>query len=402
MSSAAHLFDIFRRPNFDETIRRTEVRTYYPYVKSFENNDIVEITVNQADSWLSMADSYIVIKGQITKTAGNGTFSLSPNAGAFFFDSVTYEQCGKEMEIVRDPGRISTVRAYLCYEPVASKDLFIAGWNYPNRSYVNPGDNSFRMCIPLKHLFSIFNDYNKVTLGKQTIRLVRARSDADSVIVADADTTAQVTIESIELKVLHIFPNDDIKLQLLQAVKQDTSIIIPFRKWELHELPSLTAGSTQEIWAVKTCSAIESPRYVILGFQTGRYNNKSEDPTLFDHINISNIRLTLNGDYWPNERMSLDFQRNEYAEAYKRYTEFYPSFAGEKHPLLDYSAFKTYALFVIDCSRREDTMKSSTVDIRLDIEAKVGFPPNTRAFCIIIHDSIMEFLPLSEIIRNLS
>lgn len=411
---SAQIFDIHRKPNFDDSISRVEVRTYYPYVKSFENNDVIDIAVNQSDSWFLMSDSAITIKGKIDIT-GPGDVDLVHNAGAFFFDSVSYQICGKEMEFVRDPGRVSTLRGYLCYELNSSKSLAIAGWNFPSIPIVNSSDKSFRMVIPLKHLFGIFNDYQKVMYGKQSFRLVRARNDNDCLLIKEASspndvttaskTTAKINIESIDLKVVHIVPNDSIKLELLQTIKQDPALIIPYRKWEIHELPSLKADATREIWAVKTSSAVESPRYVIVGFQTNRNGNTKTDPTQFDHINISNIRLSLNADYWPHERMILDFEKHEFSEAHKNYTTFCQSFNGMMsnfHPLLDYVAFKTHCLFVIDCSRREDSVKSSTIDIKLDIEAQKGFPADTKAFCLIIHDCMMEYHPLSEIVRNLT
>lgn len=399
---STQVFNIFQKPKFDDTIRKVEMRTYYPYVKSFENNDIIEITVNQTDSWFSMSESSIIVQGIIERTnAETGDIQLSPNAGAFFFDSISYELCGKEIDSVRDPGRMSTIRGYLCYNPTNSKDLSVAGWNYPGYPIVNAADKSFRMIIPLKHLLSIFNDYNMALCGRQTIRLVRSRNDNDCLIIADNKTKAKVVINNIELKVKHIFPNDDLKLQLLQAIKQDTPIILPFRKWELHELPALKTGAQREIWTVKTSSAEQSPRYIIIAFQTDRYGKISANPTEFDHVNISNIRLSLNSDYWPNERMTLDFSKNEYSEAYKSYTDFYSSYSNKKHPLIEYVAFKTRPLFVIDCSRREESMKSSMVDVKVDIEAESPFPDNTRVICVIIHDTVMEFNPLSEIVRNI-
>lgn len=399
---STQVFDIFRKPKFDDSIRRVEIRTYYPYVKSFGNNDIIEITVNQADSWFSMSESSIIVQGKIEKTnQENGNIQLAPNAGAFFFDSITYELCGKEVDSIRDPGRVSAIRGYLCYDSNINKDLSVAGWNYPGNPVVNDADNSFRMIIPLKHLLSIFNDYSMAVCGRQTIRMVRSRDDNDCLIIKDDKTKAKVVINSVELKVKHIFPNDELKLQLLQAIKQDTPIILPFRKWELHELPALKTGATREIWTVKTSSAEESPRYMIIAFQTNKYGKISENPIEFDHVNISNIRLSLNSDFWPNERMTLDFSKNEFSEAYKNYADFNVSYSETKHPLVSYVEFKTRPLFVIDCSRREESMKSSMVDIKLDIEAQLGFPNNTRVICIIIHDTVIEFHPLSEIVRNI-
>ncbi|CAG9817122.1 unnamed protein product [Phaedon cochleariae] len=215
---------------------------------------------------------------------------------------------------------------------------------------------------------------------------------------------AKITIESINLKVPHLTPNDDIKLQLLTRIKADESMMIPFRRWELHELPALTQGSTIEIWSVKTCSALESPRYVIVFFQTKKADDLHEDVTLFDNANIKYIRLALNSDYYPQERMLLDFSKDQYADAHFNYTEFNKSYhnSQQKRSLVNFNEFKTRPMFVIDCSRRHLGMKSSTVDIKLDIEATTGFPPDTKAYCIIVHDQIIEHLPLSEIVRNIT
>jgi hypothetical protein len=54
--SLRHVFNIFQKPQFDETIQKIESRSYYPYVKSFNNNDAIEITINQSDSWQLMYD----------------------------------------------------------------------------------------------------------------------------------------------------------------------------------------------------------------------------------------------------------------------------------------------------------------------------------------------------------
>lgn len=400
-------FDLFRRPRIDESIQKIEWRTYYPYVKSFRNNDVVEIAINQSDVFDATYDGLLLITGKATKT-GNGDVSFVNNAGAFMFSSTAYEMNAREIESVREAGLITTIRGYLCYTSEDSKHLAIAGWNYPTSPLLN-ADGSFSFLIPLKHMFNIFNDYRVVTCGKQTIRLIRSSNDDNCFHVNEKSgsttkTTVKLNIENIELKIKRIYPNDDIKLRLLKAIKVDTPIVIPYRQWDLHMLPALTAGATKEIWAVKTTSSIESPRYVIVCFQTDRQDKLDNDPTYFDNINISNIRLTLNGESFPNERMRLNFAKNDYIEAHYKYTEFYPSYMNciQKHSLLDYDKFKNRALFVIDCSRRDESMKSTTVDVRLDIEAAQGFPDNTRAYCIIIHDCIMEHLPLSEIVKSLT
>ena len=72
-------------------------------------------------------------------------------------------------------------------------------------------------------------------------------------------------------------------------------------------------------------------------------------------------------------------------------------------PLLDLKSFAEKApLFVIDCSRQNDTLKTGPVDVRLEIESSVDIPENTTAYCLIINDRLIEYRPFSNIVRKLS
>lgn len=154
--------------------------------------------------------------------------------------------------------------------------------------------------------------------GKQTFRFFRAQNDHNAIkhITSSSEhTEAKIVINSMELKVKHIYSNDIIKIDSLNAIKSNKPILISFRKWEIHELPSLPQGGNKEIWAVKTSTEIECPRFKICGFQTNKKNNSSADTTKFDHMNITDVRVLLNSDIIPHENLRLNFDTNEYAEA---------------------------------------------------------------------------------------
>ncbi|CAG9814154.1 unnamed protein product [Phaedon cochleariae] len=356
---SSQVFNIFRKPHVDESIQKVEWRTYYPYVKSFRNNDVIEININQSDAFNALYESILHISGKVTRTEGAGHVAFVNNAGAYMFQSISYDQNGKELESVRDFGTVRTVRGYLCYSAEDTEQLAIARWTYPNNvDVMNAASLAFSMFIPLKHLLNIVNDYECVSYGKHSIRLVRAENDnncfkitENAVGTAVVPTKLQLEIKNVELEVKRLFPNDQIKLHFLKAIKADTPILIPFRKWELHMLPSLTTGATNGIWAVKTFSFL------------------------------------------------LAFDEGAFPQAYFNYTQFGYSYKNtfQHTPLLGYPEFANIQpLFVIDCSRRYGSVKSSTVDVKLEIEASQEFSANTRAYCIIIHDNIIEHLPLSD------
>nr|CAH7761436.1 unnamed protein product [Callosobruchus chinensis] len=193
-----------------------------------------------------MNASLSAVRGKL-EVNGSREVTLAQNFGAFLFDSCTYSESSKEIETVRDPGTVSTVRALTSYVSDDTKHMAVAGWNFPSPPILNVSDRSFSLLIPLKHIFNIFNDYSQITCGRQTLRLVRARNDNDCVIIKEKKTdtptpptTVKVIIDSMELKIKHIYPNDEIKEKLMRSIQTDRPILIPFRKWELNELPSIT------------------------------------------------------------------------------------------------------------------------------------------------------------------
>lgn len=406
------MLQLFNKPIFDEEIVKEEVHTYHPHTKSFNYNDEIEITINQKDTLMAMYDAYIYIEGraniQNTLQTNEITAAAEPkklhellvnNFGSFMFESISYELNGKEIEKVRSPGIVSTIKAYLCLSEDECNSYQISGWNWPNGVPCTTEENTFALLIPLKFYFGLFSDYRKVIGGKHTIKLVRARSDNNC--FKSTKEKVELNLTRVELKVKHIIPNDEIRLQLYDQFKVNRPIFITNRKWEIHELPVLNK-SNKEVWAVKTSTNLERPRYIIVAFQTNAYGNPANDSTMFDHLNLTSIRAYLNSEAYPYEPIRCNFTENQFIEPYQHYCDFQKSFYGKASstPLMNYLHFKNRCLFVIDCTKQNDSIKQTTIDLKLEFESSTEFPNNTRGYCIIIHDSLIEYKPLSETIRN--
>ena len=48
-------------------------------------------------------------------------------------------------------------------------------------------------------------------------------------------------------------------------------------------------------------------------------------------------------------------------------------------------------LIIIDCSKQSEFLKYALVDVRLEFEANGDFPEATSAFCLILHDRIVQY-----------
>lgn len=70
--------------------------------------------------------------------------------------------------------------------------------------------------------------------------------------------------------------------------------------------------------------------------------------------------------------------------------------------MLTRAQFGQYApLFVIDCSKQNESLKNSPVDVRIEFETTANVPDNTTAYCLIIHDRIVEYNPMEQDVRKI-
>jgi len=58
-------------------------------------------------------------------------------------------------------------------------------------------------------------------------------------------------------------------------------------------------------------------------------------------------------------------------------------------------------VIVIDCARQNESIKSATVDVRIEFDCKENVPANTIAYCLILHDCVVEYCPLSNVVRKI-
>lgn len=400
--SSSFVNRLLEPPRFDVAISKQELHTYHPQTRSFGYNDTVEINIHQQDILMDFSESSLLIEGAlVSEAAGDGTCKLTSNAGAFIFSDITYELNGKVIEKVREPGYVSTIRALLCYNQNESEALRMAGWSLEKPLFINT-DNTFSMHIPLSFLFSLFKDYKLPIMGKHVFRLTRAVNDNNCYVCESVEAgrpptkKASIVLNNVCMKIKQIHLNMEEKLQIMSRVEKQDPFYIKFRKWDFYENPNMP-NTTDETWPVRTSTEVERPRYVVVMFQTNLKANSNADVSEFHHLNITDMKLFLNSENYPFEDMRLNFNELKYTSLYQAYLDFQKSYLYKTNsePLLDFEQFKKRPLFVIDCSKHTDSLKPSTVDIKLEIKSSTNFPAGTRAFCILVHDCVCTYTPLT-------
>nr|XP_012234650.1 PREDICTED: uncharacterized protein LOC105679297 [Linepithema humile] len=352
------ILDIADEPVFDERIVKYEMHTYNPYANTtLGHSDEIRIPIQQQDLYTLPCESFLYVEGKLVTSADKNRDNvciMGNNCVAFMFDEMRYELDGVEIDRNRNVGITSTIKNYVSLMTEKSKTLKYASWNPDGNPLL---DGNFNFCVPLNTLLGFCEDYKRIVINaRHELVLIRSRNDNNSLV---GRVGTNPTIE-------------------------------------------LLKNTTKHSWAVKAATQLEKPRYVIFALQTGRKNVLSENATQFDACKLTNVRLHLNSDFYPYDDMNLDFDRNRYAILYNMYARFRKAYYGQDDTYLDIDEFsKTGPFVVIDCSRQNDSVKSATVDVRIEFDCKENIPANTTAYCLIIHDRMVEYNPLNNIVRRL-
>lgn len=397
--------DIKSTVTSDDTVTRVQYHSYNPYTTSFNKNDEIRITIQQQDLYVLPHDSFIYIEARIQKRVAADVRELPQvvNAyGSFLFDEIRYELNGFEIDRCKNVGITTLMKGLPSFISNDQHHLNIATWNAGD---LKAKEGSFCMCLPLNQIFGFAEDYKKIIMNaKHELIIVRSRSDINCFIGAAHDLL-DINVTKIQWRIKHVQVSDQSKLKLLKHVEKKESIPMAFRSWELFEYPALPT-TDKHIWAVKATNNMHKPRYVILGLQVDRNNNILKDKSLFDHCNISDVKLYLNSECYPYENLNLNFDTDCYVPAYQMYLMFQESYyhgdiTKTQRPIMSYIDFKNRdPLFVFDCSRQNESIKSSVVDIRIEMETRRNIPPNTSAYCLIIHDNIVSYNPYTSVVAR--
>ena len=398
---------------FDESVAHYEVHAHQPYTASFNNSDEIRISIQHQDLCLLPSRSALHICGRLAKTNNTpiANTKLVNNAICHLFEEIRYELNAIEIDKCKNVGLTTLMKGWVSHNPTQSFIIENAGWiDVEERQKIIDDAGYFNVSIPLSLIFGFAEGYRKIVVNaKHELVLMRSRNDLNAVVQTATQAGDQAAYENFKIELTriewlmpYIVASNSNKIRLLDFVGKDRPIVMSFRTWELYEYPLLPITSRQ-VWTVKTSNQLEKPRFVILGFQTNRKDQRAVNASQFDHYNLTNVKLFLNSQSYPYGNLNLDVNRNQFAMLYDMYANFQNSYYGkDPEPMLKKTQYLTYApLIVIDCSKQNESLKSAPVDIRVEFEAKESFPAGTSAYCLILHDRIVQYSPVSGDVQKL-
>ena len=428
----------------DDSIYEYEYKEYNPIAGTDLNRGSIVITIEAQDIYTHPAESFLNIEGVLIKNDDtnyiNGDkVAIINNGLMYLFSDVRYHLASHEIEVLQNPGHATTMLGLLKYPDDFTKSQGLnqawapdtedgtpvtgnAGFKL-RRDYIinmpegNTNKGKFNFKIPLKHFLGFCEDYKKILYGmQQRLTLTRTRDDnailkgqnaANNAVVGDG----KIKIDKISWFMPHVIPSDAYRLQLDKIIEKKEKIPVGYRMLQCDNLP-VPAGNGSFTWRLWVKSSPDIPRFIIVGFQTGKNNTQITNPAIFDNCNVRNIYVTLIAKRYPDTDYENDFTINKYSRTYGDASTFKKKFYNmdeliSNHNINPVNYKKLYPLFVFDVTKQSKKLKTSVSDIHIKAsfnpaaDGSPNPPDNTMAYAVIISDRLFHFVSDGSKITNI-
>ena len=405
----------------DESIEEYEYHEYEPITGSNLNNPgEIRITIETQDIFYHVNESYLLIEGQLTKQDGSAyanadVVTITNNGMMHLFNNIKYQLSGQEVESLFYPGQATTMLGLLKYPDDFQKSQglnqlwfkdtgseasitasantgFTARHGYIIKSPDPKGTFSFR--IPLKHIFGFAEDYEKIVYGFRHVLTLVRKSDDDAIFRLAAAGAGKVVLSKISWYLPHVRPADVPKLSLYEMIEKKVKVAVGFR---MRQCESISVPQTTNFsWRLTVKSSPEKPRYIIVAFQTDKDGNQEKNPSIFSHVKLKNMYVTLNSTRYPVVDYDLSFTKQQFSRAYGDAASFRSRYYNMdelvSNPNITPSDYKDlFPLFVFDVSKQSEKLKHSVTDIPIKARFNENVPANTEAFALVISDRVVSF-----------
>ena len=424
----------------DDSIYEYEYKEYNPIVGTNLNRGSIVLTIESQDIYTHPAESFLIIDGRlrlkndraVNPVAGDekalkneDVITLINNGMMYLFSDIRYHLASHEIEVLQNPGHATTMLGLLKYPDDFTKsqglnqlwlpdnnkqtDLADDNNNFTKRhKYIINTSNpkgTFSFKIPLKHFLGFCEDYKKILYGMQQRLTLTRSNDNDVIFRADALGECIVDLEKIRWFMPHVIPSDAYRLQLDKIIEKKEKIPVGYRMLQC-DSTQVSEGNSTFTWRLGVKSSPDIPRFIIVGFQSGKNNNQTQNPAIFDHLLVRNIYVTLNAKRYPDTDYDNDFTKNQYSRIYGDAALFRKKFYNMdelvSNPGINPPDYKNlFPLYLFDVSKQSEKLKTSVSDIHIKASFNANTPDNTMAYAVIISDRLFHFVSDGSKITNI-
>ena len=89
-------------------------------------------------------------------------------------------------------------------------------------------------------------------------------------------------------------------------------------------------------------SGMEIPQYITIGFKKNNVNVQTHDASTFDIMNVTECYCKIVSEFYPEDRLNINYGANNYNEAFKEIVNFNKEYNGLPHNIKPYINHRTF------------------------------------------------------------
>jgi hypothetical protein len=406
---AEEIFDLKRPLIVSNNIEKRDYLEANPTTATggdLNGSNTITMEVNNTQNYITLFDSYLKIRGKLTKSDGTALGdkdTVEHNWVAGLFKTASLHIGGSKVEEISNV-RVATSLLGFTLKSKSERETYgelsgfipdevkntskdeNLGWKRRLEVF---SDDDFEVILPLSSVFG-FCDIHRI-LYLIPIRLELVRNDDDRYIFCGTNTytpsggsatavKAKSTISKIQWMIPTIIPSAARKIAINKLLSSTDFLPMTFLKRSLYSI-DINESAT---WIIKTTTA--HPRYFILGFK----NTTTETPSYtanngsFDHVNIKELHIDLNGTLYPNHPMKLSFSTRQVSDGYNAYVNF--CLKNSSEPCLSLNEWiKFYTIYVIDTSAQAESLRTNSILVQIEIKRDAGSGA-CRGYALLLED----------------
>ena len=178
----------------------------------------------------------------------------------------------------------------------------------------------------------------------------------------------------------------------MKIIESKDTIAVGFR---VHQCETIAVPEASTFsWRLNVKTSPESPRWVIVGFQTDKEDQQLKNSAVFDHCDAQSVWIELNGDPYPQLQHNTNFTTMQISTLYNAINNFQSRYYGNTNAYTNICPedFKSmYPIHVINISKQSERLRYGVMDMNLRATFRTKVPAKTQAFALIISDRIVNF-----------
>ena len=334
-------------------------------------NTNINIILNREENHINLRDSYLEIEFVVSNDAG-GVFANDANIRLVnygmmaLFSSIKLETSGGRTIEYIDHCHPNLLMYKLL---TSTDDEYESGFvrNQGNRDsqlkveHIAVERGHMYMMVKMSDLFGFVNDLEKIIYGLRFKLLLKRNNNDRALYRVNANPGAVANDGNIEIKdiswcVPSIDPSNDNRIIVQKGLSKKN--IVDFSYDERKTFYKNVPNATNFLFDLGMEKGMERPQYTIVGFGNNNVNEQTHDASTFDVMNVTECYYKIGSEFYPEDRMNINYGTNNYNEAFKEIVSFNQDYNGLPHnikPYINHRTFKSsYRIYVFDTRYQRD------------------------------------------------